>query len=878
MENKLRKNEVFQTAHLVILVSYTNLSIILAVSTLVLHWERWVLLPVAIGVLSSWGLHLSQPIPERARMWVYSILILVTVFFYGIHPEGVYNMVAIMAALMLVFTMTGEKRLITLSMLTYYLTLGCEVVGQLYAGAEYDLNSTLRVLLHIVLIFLVGWTARITIRKWNQVLFNADSDIEKLREETHRMDDFLTNLSHEIRTPVNAVIGLTTVILSREKDENLRNDIYTVQRAGHRVAEKIGDILDYTELDVGKLVITEEPYMIASVVNDLTTELRMRDAVGCELVLDVAPEIPSALIGDAVKIKKILNHLITNGLKFTPKGGVYVRVYTMERSYGVNLCIEITDTGLGMTAGELEHIFDSFYQHNSGRTRGTGGLGLGLTIVHGLVRTMGGFMTIDSEVGSGTTVSVSIPQKVADAERCMSVENREQLCVAIFTRLEKLEVPRVRDFYNRMFADLAHGLGIPLHRVESEDELRRLQRTYRLTHVFTGAAEYLEAAQYLESLTGELDVIVVADESFQLRRSAAAKVLRKPLCGFPVTTALGLTAFSEQSELDDNRRIYTPGLEALVVDDEPMNLLVAEGIFSDYGMHVTTARSGPEAIELCQKRHFDLIFMDHMMPEMDGVEAMKRLRAEANQRGEELLILALTANAVSSAREMFLAEGFDGFIPKPIETTDLERVLKRLLPKSAITYERPAQMQEQLSGTEADAPEDKETEADPLAMLASVGVRTQQGLRYCRGDMEFYRSLLLEYAHSAGAKRQNMGKFYDVGDWANYAILVHALKSTSKMIGAQELSELARKLELAAKEQDADTIAANHAVMLARYAAVSDAVLQSFGASEQDGGDDSEVLEFAPAGEAAENEILEFAPEGEASPEDEILEFAPEED
>ncbi|MBE6908581.1 MAG: response regulator [Ruminococcaceae bacterium] len=851
MENRLRKNEVFKTSHLVILVSLTNLSLVVTASTLANGWEAWALPLAFIGVVISWALHIRQSLTERARLWIYAILLLVTSFFFGIHGESIFDMTTIISALILVFTMTGEKHLITLSMLTYYLTMACATVG-LWREGTLDRDAILRLVLHCILIILIGWTARVNIRKWAQLLLNVDSDIARLEEETHRMDDFLTNLSHEIRTPVNAVIGLTTVILKREKDDAVREDIKTVQSAGHRVAEKISDILDYTELDVGKLVVSREPYMIASVMNDLVTDLRMRGEISCELVFDVSPEIPSAILGDAGKVKKILNHLVTNGIKFTPKGGVYCRVYSMPRPYGVNLCIEVSDTGLGMTQTELEHIFDSFYQRNSGRTRGTGGLGLGLTIVHGLVREMGGFMTIDSTLGVGTTVSVSIPQEIVDADACMSLSDRDQLCLACFDCLEKLEVPQVRDFYNRMIANLTHGLGVPLHRAENEEELRKLQKLYRLTHIFVGAEEYLGAADYLESLTDETEVIVVANDAFVPRRSSAVKVLRKPFYCFPAATVLSLPT-ARQEELEDDRRIYTPGLETLVVDDEPMNLMVAEGIFSDYGMRVTTARSGPESIELCQRKHFDLIFMDHMMPEMDGVEAMKRLRSEAAQRGEEQIILALTANAVSSAREMFLAEGFDGFIPKPIEITDLERVLKRVLPKSAIRYERPSKMAAPDAAPDA-AGEDAAKEDDPYAALEAVGISTRQGLRYCRGDSDFYRSMLLEFAQSAAGKMSGMRRFYDAADWKNYAILVHALKSTSKMIGAEKLSETARTLEFSAKENDVGTVSRLHESMLTSYVETSDAVLQCFG----------ETPVSAPAdapGDGAADEVLEFMPE-----------------
>ena len=226
---------------------------------------------------------------------------------------------------------------------------------------------------------------------------------------------------------------------------------------------------------------------------------------------------------------------------------------------------------------------------------------------------------------------------------------------------------------------------------------------------------------------------------------------------------------------------------------------------------------------------------------------------------------------------MFLAEGFDGFIPKPIELSDLERVLKRVLPKSAISYDYAAPQEPRAQRSPAASDRAEEAEEDPLAALEGAGVSTKQGLRYCRGDREFYRSMLLEYAQSAAGKLEKLRRFYDEADWQNYAVLVHALKSTSKMIGAEALSETARTLEMAAKEGDAATIAQHHEPALARYAEVSELVLRTFAEdAAEDAAPEDEVLEFAPAAESeAETAALEFPPETEAEEEPAALESPP---
>ncbi|MBO6015456.1 MAG: response regulator [Lachnospiraceae bacterium] len=273
-----------------------------------------------------------------------------------------------------------------------------------------------------------------------------------------------------------------------------------------------------------------------------------------------------------------------------------------------------------------------------------------------------------------------------------------------------------------------------------------------------------------------------------------------------------------------------------------MNLLVANGILRDYGMIVTTALSGAEAIELCKEQDFDLIFMDHMMPEMDGIEAMKRIRANAAREGKEARIIALTANAVSKAREMFLKEGFDVFVSKPIEIVDLERVMRRVLPRSVIEAAQEmdnAQNQEVFDDirpaqdikTEtayADA-ESADGMSQLLALLRGQGISTDKGMRYCQNDPEFYKTVLLQYAGDAEDKIQDMCRFFDEKDWANYKIRVHALKSSSKIIGAEQLSELAFRLETAAKQSREEEILAHHDELIARYHSIAEAVLHASG-------------------------------------------------
>ncbi len=568
-----------------------------------------------------------------------------------------------------------------------------------------------------------------------------------------------------------------------------------------------------------------------------------------ELIIDVDPSIPAVMNSDVAKIKKILRALITNGLKYTQKGGVYVRITTEHHDYGVNLCIEVTDTGKGMSDYELEKVYDSFYQADSSRTRQGGGLGLGLAIASGFVALLGGFMTIESKPDVGTTVNVSIPQKVIDPISCMSVAAPDKLVLGAFLHFEKYDHPAVRDYYNSMVLNIVKGLGVQMHRVNNAQNLKLLHESVHLTHLFIAEEEYNDNVDLIETLAKEMVVAVVANKGMILPKNTHVKVMEKPFYCFPVVSILNSTVDSKEEAA---KQLRCEGVRALVVDDESMNLVVAKSIFGRYGMKVFTVTSGQESIDICREKVFDIIFMDHMMSGMDGVEAMKRIRTDVAGLNGSIPVVALTANAMSSAKQMFLAEGFDGFVSKPVEIEELERVLKQVLPKSALSFVDANGVVEEVP---EDEPEEQNVpapseEKDFITELRKSGIDTDAGLKYCVGDKEFYKSLLIQFATESADKIGSMKKYYNVRDWHNYEILVHALKSTSKMIGIADLSEKAKALEQSAKNNEEQFILDNHEQMVRDYGRITADIREQLLSGESD--EDNDVFEFEPESEGGD--------------------------
>ena len=880
----IKEKKVYnEISHLLILVGHTIFALIITFETFAMGWEKWALLMIGAGVIVSWFAHIRHVATEDMRLWFFVVLMMCSFFFYGVHLNGTFDLAVIMATFIVLFTMSGKKGLITLSQISYYFTMLYCVLMLIFSDSEFEITYISRIILHVVGITVISWLSRNVIDKWTYVLSESEEEIKNLTESTERLNDFLANVSHEIRTPINAVIGLTGVCIEKEQDEAIKNDMVSIRGAGRKVAEQIGDILDFSEMDRGKLVINNEDYMLSSVMNDIVTEMKEYQPEGVELIIDVDPAIPAVMNTDVQKLKKIFKALISNGLKYTNEGGVYVKVTSEAHSYGINLRIEVTDTGIGMTDEELERVFERFYQSDSSRSRSSGGLGLGLGIVYGFVSLLGGFMTIKSTVNKGTTVNVSIPQKIINPTGCMSFTHPDKLCLGAYLHFDKFENPMVREYYNSVALNIVKGLGVTMHRVDNAESLVKLRESVNLSHLFVGQQEYMAERDYIEDMTDDTLVIVVANGDFKLPKGSRARVMEKPFYCFPIVAILNSDVTTRSIS---GKRMKTKGIRALVVDDEPMNLIVAKSIFHRYGMTVETANSGMESVDICRKEVFDIIFMDHMMGGMDGVEAMKRIRTDIDGKNQSIPVVALTANAMSSAKQMFMEEGFDGFVSKPIEIEELERVLKKTLPSNAISYvdegdDEDYEADEKKDTSKADASSETQTESSSdsdeqnasetdkkdspsviRSKLKKAGVDVEVGLGYAAGDFDFYLVILNQFASETKEKITSMNGYFELRDWKNYEIIIHAVKSTAKMIGLSELSEDALMLEMAAKGENESYILENHSRVMTDYADATSGIYDALGKefnidAESEVSEDDEVMEFAPS---QSDDVMEFAP------------------
>ena len=825
--------------HLLLALITTGFSGMLVLVTLVMAWEIWMVPLMAAGCLGVWLLHIARAGSHLFYENLCAALMLVEFFFFGVHPSSLFDIPAVACILILALFMLNKKWILYAIESLYGLELLYHLLILGTLSADMDLREIFRLVLGAGVtlggaVLADYWIGRRTAQQaWYTSVF---AELETAGKQNAV---FLSNVSHELRTP-NMVLGISEVALGKELAPDVRSDLTSIKLAGKRLSNQINNMLDYTEIVEGTLLPAKEHYMITSVLNDVITNTALQtNRHRLELVFDIDPKIPAVLVGDAEKISHVLKILVENSIKFTEEGGINVRIGGRRETYGLNLIIDIRDTGIGMTDSQLLRMYEEFYQADSGSSRLAGGLGLGLPIARGLLHAMGGFIHFESRGQEGLHAHIVVPQGIVDDQPCITLSRAEQLCIACYFKPEKYSCDEVRAYYDGLIGNLVNGLGVRGYQAHNFDALLKLRRSYPLTHVFIAQAEYEEDPAYYEDLAGALRVVIIAEREFSLDSGSKLLIIHKPFSALSVANLLngetGERGFAEAQAAGQKPFTFS-GVRALAVDDEEMNLMVAKGVLGSYGIEVDTCLSGREAVARCNTESYDIIFLDHMMPGFDGVETLKRIRDLGEGMYRDLPIIALTANTVSGAREMFRSEGFTEFVPKPIERTVLERVLRRVLPKDRIHYstghvleEAPSQKPAEAAPPPAEpeeapaAPPEEAQEAAPglpLDRLAQAGLDVETGLRYCAGEEGFYREMLRMFSAQSGEKREELDALFESGVWADYAVKAHALKSTSLTIGAQALSAQAKELEMAGKRGDGGYIQAHHPALMAAYEAL----------------------------------------------------------
>jgi signal transduction histidine kinase/DNA-binding NarL/FixJ family response regulator/HPt (histidine-containing phosphotransfer) domain-containing protein len=613
--------------------------------------------------------------------------------------------------------------------------------------------------------------------------------------------NFLAKVSHEIRTPMNAVLGLSELVLRENLAKEVREHVRGIKDAGGHLVSLINDILDFSKIESGMMEIIPCEYSLASLLNYCIGITRTKlIELPILFTADVWPNIPDNLTGDEIRIRQMLLNLLSNACKYSERGFVKLNVgYEEIDDETIRLLMEISDSGIGIKPENLGRLFGDFVQLGEAvGAKEVEGTGLGLAITKGFAEAMGGAVFVESEYGKGSTFTISIPQKLAPASgRLFARIDKSQRDTAIL-------IYETREVYTDSLIASLESLGVSYTCVSDHSEfLQKVERNGKeFEFVFISSFSHDSTAKTIRNLMRESVITVLITEYGEFAiENDNTKTLFMPAHTGDIAALINNRDDSEYKRQGAN--FIAPNARVLIVDDINTNLVVAQGLLSAYLVEIDLCKNGLDAIDAVQAKEYDIVFMDHMMPEMDGIEAVSRIRALSAPTGDcyfrNLPIIALTANAVSGVKEMFIKNGFNDFLAKPIEVNLLDNILEKWLP--ACKLEDRALDNNTSETNESDA---------ALNELKSKGIDVEAGIYMTGGDVGNYLKTLAIFRDDGNEKIVLIRDCSENDDLSLYGIHIHALKSASASIGAGKVSNIARTLETAAKNNNREFIVQNN--------------------------------------------------------------------
>ncbi|MFM8331868.1 MAG: response regulator [Candidatus Methylumidiphilus sp.] len=631
--------------------------------------------------------------------------------------------------------------------------------------------------------------------------------------------DFLANMSHEIRTPMNGVIGMAELLSKTELAQRQKYYVETIRSSAEVLLTIINDILDISKMEAGKLLLHPTVFDLRRTLEDVATLLAPRAfEKGLEMIVRYDPKAPSQVFGDGVRLRQVLTNLIGNAIKFTATGHVLAQVEEISRDGDLaRLRFSVCDTGIGISQDAMRRIFDKFEQADSSTSRKFGGSGLGLSISRQLVELMGGELAADSELAQGSTFRFQLDLPVRDQALGQDVVTVD------FGRLRVLAVddhPVNRELLGDVFEDwgVAHAeadSGAAALRAlrQAAGEGRPFDVAVLDFHMPGMDGLFLAQAIRAEPEIANVALILLSSSSFSddqqrsLAEIGVAAQLLKPLRQFQLRSALiGLLENRPPAEGEPTRPAVVPrpvaappvrpvaqaniapGLRVLLAEDNEVNIEIALDMLASLGLQADCAANGLEALELCKRQRYDLIFMDCQMPEMDGFEATAEIRKLAQTPPP--VVVAMTAYAMEGDKERCLLAGMDDYLSKPVTFTKLSELAERHV--------------QALKDRQADAaPCKQETGGQRQPPLFDLDA----GLQVTGGKLDVLRRAIEIWWRKLPSWLTDLKEGVQRGDFRQIGHTAHTLRGASSNIGALSVARYAERIEAEARQNTLENVA-----------------------------------------------------------------------
>lgn len=689
------------------------------------------------------------------------------------------------------------------------------------------------------------------------VLKKVQKELEQAKEEADSANkaksEFLASVSHEIRTPMNAILGFTHIALQNEPSGKQAQYLHKIRKACESLLSIVNDILDFSKIEAGKLELENHDFFLDSVLTDVANLLNPKtQEKGLELIFEVDSSLNYSLWGDSLRLSQILINLIDNGIKFTEKGQIIVRIQTQEfdnwvtshqkisssfhpasirdknhqegnfffpstsdesLSQDVTLYCCVEDTGIGISYEKLSRLFKPFSQADGSITRKYGGTGLGLVISHRLVEMMGGEIWAESEENKGSKFYFRVNLKKGKGTCCLLTPPNlaslmsHPILVVDDNSISRQVIANILKSFSFACVTVKSGM-------EAIQELEKENHDYQLM-ILDSQMPRLNGVETLQTMSVNPKIKYIPPVLMMSSRSLSdlewlssnynvKGYLSKPITKSSLFNGI-LNVFNPHSSsyrqsLSGNNNLY-PSFECfqdchlLLVEDNEINREIAMELLK--GISIDIANNGLEAIEKIKQKKYDAVLMDISMPEMDGLEATKRIRQLEGEYFQNIPIIAMTAHAMTGDRELSLKAGMNDHIIKPINLQQLKETLRQWLPQAKIKSEKDHQSLSMVNQNRDD---------DNVLIPILAGINSQIALSRLMGNKSLYLRLLKQFSKSNAHKLLLIEEAIARQDYEEARSIIHAVKGVAGNIGAENLFNAAQELESSLKKKDINNI------------------------------------------------------------------------